>query len=53
MGFGKRLILKAEEIIRKNYPEIEKMTVIAGVGVRRNYEKLGYTLEGEYMVKKL
>ncbi len=53
MGFGKRLILKAEEIIRNNYPEIEKMTVIAGVGVRRYYEKLGYTLEGEYMVKKL
>ncbi|HBB27104.1 TPA: tRNA uridine(34) 5-carboxymethylaminomethyl modification radical SAM/GNAT enzyme Elp3 [Candidatus Gracilibacteria bacterium] len=53
MGFGKRLIARAEEIIRENYPEIEKMAVIAGVGVRGYYEKLGYTLEGEYMVKKL
>jgi len=53
MGFGKRLIARAEEIIRENYPEIEKMAVIAWVGVRGYYEKLWYTLEGEYMVKKL
>ena len=53
MGFGRRLIEKAEEIIQENHPNIEKMAVIAGVGVRAYYEKLGYTLEGEYMVKKL
>ncbi|OIO77594.1 hypothetical protein AUJ87_00940 [Candidatus Gracilibacteria bacterium CG1_02_38_174] len=53
MGFGKRLIAKAEEIIRENYPKIEKIAVIAGVGVRGYYEKLGYALEGEYMIKKL
>ncbi len=53
MGFGKRLTQKAEEIIRGNYPQIEKIAVIAGVGVRGYYTKLGYNLEGEYMVKKL
>ncbi|EKD44256.1 MAG: hypothetical protein ACD_71C00195G0005, partial [uncultured bacterium (gcode 4)] len=34
------------------YPEIKKIAVIAGVWVRAYYEKLGYELEGEYMVKK-
>lgn len=29
MGFGKRLIAQAEEIIKKNYPNIEKIAVIA------------------------
>ncbi|MDD5376673.1 MAG: radical SAM protein [Candidatus Gracilibacteria bacterium] len=53
MGFGKRLIERAEKIIRENHPEIGKMAVIAGVGVRGYYEKLGYSLEGEYMVKDL
>lgn len=31
MGFGKKLIARAEDIIRENYPEITKMAVIAGV----------------------
>lgn len=31
MGFGKKLTARAEEIIRNNYPEIEKIAVIAGV----------------------
>ena len=53
MGFGKRLTAQAEEIIRDNYPEIEKIAVIAGVGVRGYYEHIGYVLEGEYMVKKI
>ena len=34
MGFGKRLTQKAEEIIQEQYPQIEKIAVIAGVGVR-------------------
>lgn len=29
MGFGKRLITQAEEIIKKDYPDIEKIAVIA------------------------
>ncbi|MDD2566223.1 MAG: tRNA uridine(34) 5-carboxymethylaminomethyl modification radical SAM/GNAT enzyme Elp3 [Candidatus Gracilibacteria bacterium] len=53
LGFGKRLMEKAEEIVRTNYPQITKIAVIAGVGVRKYYEKHGYKLEGEYMVKEL
>ncbi len=53
MGFGKKLTAHAEQLIRENYPQIEKIAVIAGVGVRAYYEKIGYTLEGEYMTKKI
>ena len=31
----------------------DKVVVISGVGVREYYKKLGYTQEGEYMVKKV
>ena len=51
-GFGKKMIAEAEKIIREKYPTIEKMAVISGVGVRGYYEKRGYVLDGEYMVKK-
>ena len=51
-GFGKKMIAEAEKIIREKYPTIEKMAVISGVGVRGYYEKRGYALDGEYMVKK-
>ena len=44
---------KAEQIILTNHPNVKKIAVIAGVGVRAYYAKLGYELEGEYMVKKL
>jgi elongator complex protein 3 len=30
-----------------------KMAVISGIGTRHYYRKLGYKLEGVYMVKKL
>jgi elongator complex protein 3 len=53
MGFGKKLMQKAEEIIQYDFPDIRKISVIAGVGVRQYYEKLGYFLEDEYMVKVL
>ena len=47
-GLGKRLLAKAEEIARKRgYP---KMAVISAIGTREYYAKLGYRLEGEYMV---
>jgi elongator complex protein 3 len=42
---------KAEEIT-KNYG-ISKLKIISGVGVREYYKKLGYELEGTYMVKNL
>jgi elongator complex protein 3 len=51
VGFGKRLMLEAERISKeKGY---KKIAVIAGVGVREYYKKLGYHLLGTYMVKEI
>jgi elongator complex protein 3 len=50
-GFGKQLMEKAEEICKVNNKN--KLVVISGIGVRRYYEKLGYKLEGPYMVKQI
>ncbi len=50
-GLGKMLIQKAEEIAKKQ--GIKKISVISGIGVREYYKKLGYKLEGNYMVKEL
>ncbi len=50
-GLGKWLMNKAEDISKKN--KCDKISVISGVGVREYYKKLGYELEGEYMVKEL
>lgn len=43
---------EAERIAREEHRS-EKMAVIAGVGTRQYYRKLGYELEGPYMVKAL
>jgi len=51
LGLGKKLMKKAEEIVKKN--KIKKVRVISGIGVREYYKKLGYKLEGTYMVKFL
>lgn len=50
-GLGKALLKKAEEISRKE--KSKELFVISGVGVRKYYKKLGYTLKGEYMWKKI
>ena len=50
-GFGKQLMKKAEEICLQN--EKIKLLVIAGVGVREYYKKLGYNQDGPYMSKRL
>ncbi|MDD5693617.1 MAG: tRNA uridine(34) 5-carboxymethylaminomethyl modification radical SAM/GNAT enzyme Elp3 [Patescibacteria group bacterium] len=50
-GYGRKLIVKAEEIAKK--AGYKKIAVISGVGVRDYYRKLGYNLTGEYMVKGL
>jgi len=50
-GLGKLLMLEAESIARKQ--GYKKMAVIAGVGVRGYYRKLGYRLESSYMVRSL
>ena len=50
-GSGRQLMEKAEEIAKANGKD--KIIVISGIGVRKYYEKLGYKLEGPYMVKTL
>ena len=49
-GFGKWLMDKAEEIAKGN--GYKKLYVLSGIGVREYYKKLGYSLEGAYVVKK-
>lgn len=51
MGFGKKLVKKAEEIAYNN--GYRKMAIISGVGVREYYENRGYILEDTYMTKIL
>jgi elongator complex protein 3 len=53
-GYGKQLILEAEKIAKVEFG-LKKIAVIAGVGTREYYYKLGYRLCGErgYMIKKL
>jgi len=48
-GLGKRLMEEAEKISRKR--GYKKIAVISGIGVREYYVKLGYKLEGTYMIK--
>ncbi|MBI4407977.1 MAG: GNAT family N-acetyltransferase, partial [Candidatus Kerfeldbacteria bacterium] len=50
-GMGRRMMEEAERVARE--AGFKKIAVIAGVGVRRYYEKLGYQLDQEYMVKTL
>lgn len=49
LGLGKKLMAEAEKICQQN--KIGKIAVIAGVGVREYYKKLGYELAGSYMIK--
>ena len=51
LGLGKKLMLAAEAITRKN--KLNKVAVISGIGVRNYYKKLGYKLEGTYLTKEL
>ena len=48
-GFGKKLEQKAQEIAIAN--KKDGLVVISGIGVRGYYEKIGYELENNYMVK--
>ncbi|PIZ51792.1 tRNA uridine(34) 5-carboxymethylaminomethyl modification radical SAM/GNAT enzyme Elp3 [Candidatus Woesearchaeota archaeon CG_4_10_14_0_2_um_filter_33_13] len=50
-GWGKKLMQKAEEICEKKGKN--KIIVISGIGVREYYRKIGYHLEGPYMVKEI
>lgn len=51
-GFGTLLMEEAERIAREEHRS-EKLAVIAGVGTRHYYRKLGYELDGPYMSKRL
>ncbi|XP_064267597.1 elongator complex protein 3 [Passer domesticus] len=51
-GFGMLLMEEAERIAREEHGA-RKIAVISGVGTRDYYRKIGYELEGPYMVKWL
>ncbi|XP_073480961.1 elongator complex protein 3 [Lithobates pipiens] len=51
-GFGMLLMEEAERIARDEHGSL-KIAVISGVGTRNYYRKIGYELEGPYMVKRL
>lgn len=51
-GFGMLLMEEAERIAVEEHRS-SKVVVISGVGTRHYYRKLGYRIEGPYMVKDL
>lgn len=51
-GFGMMLMEEAERIAREEHGSW-KLAVISGVGTRNYYRKMGYELDGPYMVKLL
>ncbi|XP_074065316.1 elongator complex protein 3 isoform X1 [Macrotis lagotis] len=51
-GFGMLLMEEAERIAKQEHGAW-KIAVISGVGTRNYYRKIGYVLEGPYMVKEL
>ncbi|NOX71693.1 MAG: tRNA uridine(34) 5-carboxymethylaminomethyl modification radical SAM/GNAT enzyme Elp3 [Candidatus Micrarchaeota archaeon] len=50
-GFGKKLLLRAEEIAASENKE--RIIVTSGVGARDYYRKFGYELMGNYMGKRI
>jgi len=51
-GYGRRLLEEAEHIAKEEFIS-EKILVTSAIGTRKYYEKLGYSLIGPYMSKKL
>lgn len=51
IGFGRQLMNKAEELAKE--AGYKKIAVISAIGTREYYRKLGYELEGTYMVKRI
>jgi len=49
-GIGKQLMQEAENIVYEEHG-LSRVAVISGAGVRGYYARLGYRLEGPYMVK--
>ena len=50
-GIGKALLKKAEQTAKTYYKG--KMVVIAGIGAKPYFQKLGYKKQGPYMVKRM
>lgn len=50
-GFGRKLLMKAEQIAQ--YNGYNKISIISGVGVREYYYNNGYTLKNTYMIKNI
>lgn len=50
-GLGKRLLVEVEKIAKER--GYKKMAIISAIGTREYYRKLGYGLEGTYMIKDL
>jgi elongator complex protein 3 len=50
-GFGKQLMMKAEDVARA--AGITKMRITSGVGVREYYASIGFRKEDPYMVREL
>ena len=51
-GLGKKLIREAEKIAQKEFG-LKKIAVIAGIGARDYFRKLGYQLRETYLIKKI
>jgi elongator complex protein 3 len=51
-NLGKQLMEEAEKIAKNEF-KFKKIAVIAGIGVREYYRKLGYKLKDTYMIKSL
>jgi elongator complex protein 3 len=51
-GLGRSLMGEAERISKEEF-DVKKILVISAVGTREYYRKLGYRLDGPYMVKSL
>jgi len=52
LGLGKNLMSEAEKISKEEF-NVKRLLVISAVGTREYYQKLGYSLNGPYMEKKL
>jgi elongator complex protein 3 len=50
-GLGKSLLIEAEKIAKKE--GYKRIAIISAIGTRNYYRKLGYFLEGYYMVKRI
>ena len=51
-GLGRKLIKEAEKITGREF-NLKKISVIAGIGARDYFRKLGYKLKNTYMVKNI